>query len=110
MSARNTKVSPAKFIQVLNIKILVYSEEMVITAQVLVTSRLAARGLKGLKQAGFLDVLPSFSSHFFLLDSLYVHDTDILKRYWSWLTFSGRWEHFYKVPPLHKGHHRQLNK
>ena len=42
MSARNTKVSPAKFIQVLNIKILVYSEEMVITAQVLLTSRVAS--------------------------------------------------------------------
>ena len=42
MSARNTKVSPAKFIQVLNIKILVYSEEMVITAQVLATSRVAS--------------------------------------------------------------------
>ena len=58
----------------------------------------------------FLEVSLSFLSHFLLLDSLYVHDTDILKRYWSWLAFSGRWEHFYKVPPLHKGHHRQLNK
>ena len=58
----------------------------------------------------FLEVSLSFLSHFLLLDSLHVHDTDILKRYWSWLAFSGRWEHFYKVPPLHKGHHRQLNK
>ena len=35
-------MSPAKFIQVLNIKIPVYSEEMVITAQVLATSRVAS--------------------------------------------------------------------
>ena len=35
-------MSPAKFIQVLDIKILGYSEEMVITAQVLVTSGVAS--------------------------------------------------------------------
>ena len=35
------------------------------------------------KQTGFLQVLLSFSSHFLLLDSLNVHDTDILKGVWK---------------------------
>ena len=61
------------------------------------------------KQA-FPEVQLSFSLRFFHLDSLHVHDTDILKRHGSWLAFSGCKDHWYKVPPLHRGHHRQLNK
>ena len=69
-----------------------------------------ARWLGGMKQTGFLEVLLILSSHFLLPDSLYVHDTDILKRHRSWLAFSGCRDHWYKVPLLHRGHHRQLNK
>ena len=58
----------------------------------------------------FLQVLLTFSSHFLLWDSLYVLDTDILKRHRSGLAFSGFRDHWYKVPVLHRGHHRQLNK
>ena len=76
----------------------------------LISGILSQRAQRHKTNRFFLEVSLSFLSHFLLLDSLYVHDTDILKRYWSWLAFSGRWEHFYKVPPLHKGHHRQLNK
>ena len=38
---------------------------------------------------------------------LYVYNTDILKRHRSWLPFSGFRDHWYKVPLLHRGHHRQ---
>ena len=61
------------------------------------------------KQVFFVGFL-SFSSHFLLPESLYVHDTDILKRHRSRFAFSGFRDHWYKVPPLHRGHHRQLNK
>ena len=47
----------------------------------------------------FLEVLLSFFVQFMVLYSLYVHDTDILKRNWSWLASFGRREHWYKVPP-----------
>ena len=69
-----------------------------------------ARELKGLKQTGFLVVLLSFSSNIVLLDSLYVHDMDILKRNRTWLAFCGSMSHWNKSPPLHRGCHHQLNK
>ena len=62
------------------------------------------------KQFFFSEVLLSLSSQFLLLGSLYVHGTDILKRHRSWLAFFGCKDHWCKVPPLHRGHHRQLNK
>ena len=65
---------------------------------------------RDLKQAGFLEVSITYCLHFSLLDNLFAHDTDILKRKRTSLAFCGSTGHWNKIPPLHRGHHRQLNK
>ena len=47
---------------------------------------------------------------FLVLDSVYVHDTDILKRNRTKIAFCGSTRHWNKSPPLHRGCHHQLNK
>ena len=53
---------------------------------------------------GFYPVLFSF---FLSPDILYGHDTDILKRNWTWLAFSGSTGNWNKNPPLHRGCHNK---
>ena len=58
----------------------------------------------------FWRVFGRFLSCFLLFHGQFVYDTDIFRKNRTQLVFFGRRSHRNKSPPLHRGHHRQLNK